>query len=237
MAETTAPKVSAAMGALSSLPALGQGVIASGQGAVGAAKAAPGIVRAATQAQLQSTAQAGGRAAAIGRQAGGWGMGSSMQALAADLAGQGVLGEQRAQGAQQEAETRQAAAQAELDFGMFQEQRAQETLVAGTAAINEINAQARDIMLTERDQWSKLGNAQLAPYLNDPGMPLEAKMAVLNNLSRFNAELGATWDAISPDMQFYVDQIRAMHPEANITLTQAEGARNYTTFFLGEHGG
>lgn len=237
MSEATAPKVTAAQGALSSLPALGQGVIAAGKGAVGAAKAAPGIVRAATQAQLQSTAQAGGRSAAIGRQAGGWGMGSSMQALAADLAGQGVLGTQRAQGAQLEGEARQTAAQAELDFGMFQEQRAQETLVAGTTAINEINALVQSIMIGERDQWAGSANAQLAPYLNDPGMPLEAKMAVLNNLSRFNAELGESWDKLSPDMQFYVDQIRAMHPEANITLTQAEGARNYTTFFLGPHGG
>jgi hypothetical protein len=225
------------MGALGSLPALGQGVIAAGKGAVGAAKAAPGIVRAATQAQLQETAQAGGRAAAMGRQAGGWGMGSSMQALAADLAGQGVLGTQRAQGAQLEAETRQAAAQAGLDFSMFQEQRAQEVLAGETQAINDINALMQNIMLSPRDQWGVAASAQLAPYLNDPGTPLGAKLAALNNMARMNNSYGGSYEDLTPDMKFYYDTVAAMHPEANITMVQETGGKNYTTFAVGEHGG
>lgn len=130
MAEKTYVKQTAAQQALSGMPAVSQAVEAAGRRAVETARAAPGILGSARQAALRSTAQAAGRSAAMGRQAGGWGTGSSMQALAANLAGQQALAGQRLQFAEAETAARQAAAQAGLDYSMFQEQRAADAAAA-----------------------------------------------------------------------------------------------------------
>ena len=123
-------KQTAAQQALSGMPAISQAVETAGQQAVETAQAAPGILGSARQATLRSTAREAGRSAAMGRQAGGWGMGSSMQALAANLAGQQAMAGQRLQFAEAETAARQAAAQAGLDYSMFQEQRAADSAAA-----------------------------------------------------------------------------------------------------------
>jgi hypothetical protein len=123
-------KQTAAQQALSGMPAISQAVETAGQQAVETAQAAPGILGSARQAALRSTAREAGRSAAMGRQAGGWGMGSSMQALAANLAGQQAMAGQRLQFAEADTAARQAAAQAGLDYSMFQEQRASDSAAA-----------------------------------------------------------------------------------------------------------
>tara|TARA_R100001129_G_scaffold176307_1_gene150171 strand:- start:3036 stop:3662 length:627 start_codon:yes stop_codon:yes gene_type:complete len=123
-------KQTAAQQALSGMPAISQAVETAGQQAVETARAAPGILGSARQAALRSTAREAGRSAAMGRQAGGWGMGSSMQALAANLAGQQAMAGQRLQFAEADTAARQAAAQAGLDYSMFQEQRAADSAAA-----------------------------------------------------------------------------------------------------------
>tara|TARA_R110002012_G_scaffold278739_1_gene466484 strand:+ start:37 stop:687 length:651 start_codon:yes stop_codon:yes gene_type:complete len=125
-----APMQTAAQQALSGMSGISQAVETAGQQAVQSAQRAPGILGAARDASLRSTAQAAGRSAAMGRQAGGWGMGSSMQALAANLSGQQAMAGQRLQYAEADTAARQAAAQAGLDFSMFQEQRAAESAMA-----------------------------------------------------------------------------------------------------------
>ena len=124
------PLQTAAQQALSGMPATTQAVGAAGQKAVQEAQRAPGILGAARDASLRGTAQASGRATAMGRQAGGWGMGSSMQALAGNLAGQQALSGQRLQFAEADTAARQAAAQAGLDYSLFQEQRAGDAAAA-----------------------------------------------------------------------------------------------------------
>ena len=125
-----APMQTAAQQALSGMSGISQAVETAGQQGVQSAQRAPGILGAARDASLRSTAQAAGRSAAMGRQAGGWGMGSSMQALAANLSGQQAMAGQRLQYAEADTAARQAAAQAGLDFSMFQEQRAAESAMA-----------------------------------------------------------------------------------------------------------
>ena len=157
-----APMQTAAQQALSGMSGISQAVETAGQQAVQSAQRAPGILGAARDASLRSTAQAAGRSAAMGRQAGGWGMGSSMQALAANLSGQQAMAGQRLQYAEADTAARQAAAQAGLDYSMFQEQRAADAAAAVADIPNQMAVFAGNIGANRRRTQFAITQAQAA---------------------------------------------------------------------------
>ena len=224
-------KLTPAQQAATQMQALGAKVDTAGQKAVQTAQRAPGIIQAARDASLQTTARTAGRSAAQGRQAGGWGMGSSMQALAANLAGSDQMAGQRATFATQEQEARQAGAQASLDQSMFMEQRKQAEIASETQALTDINNIMLNIQSTlPKDSWGAEIAAKMSPYLNDPGTPVNAKMTILNTMSRM-------WHVSNPnrlgnknEMRQYMNAVQAMHPEVNIELMAGTQDYGYDTF-------
>lgn len=180
-------KLTASQVAAQQMSGLSANVGTQAKQAVQTAQRAPGIIQAARDASLQTTARTAGRSAALGRQAGGWGMGSSMQALAANLSASDQLAGQRASFATQEQEARQAGAQAALDESMFAEQRAQESAAATTTAINAVNSLHQNVMSGPRDQWAATGIPVMEGVLFDANQPLEAKLQALNYISRYGA--------------------------------------------------
>lgn len=215
------------------MQSLGAKVDTTAQKAVQTAQAAPGIVQAARDASLQTTARESGRAAAYGRQAGGWGMGSSMQALAANLAGSDKLAGQRASFATQEQEARQAGAQASLDQSMFMEQRKQSEIAGETQQISDINNIMLNIQtMLPQDTWGVEIASKMSPFLNDPGTSINAKMAILNAMSRM-------WHVSNPnrdagegtnEMRQYMNAVQAMHPEVTIEVMAGTSDYGYDTF-------
>lgn len=205
-------------------------VASAGQRAVDVSKGGISVMEGARNAQLQSTAKIGGRAAAEGRQSGGWGMGSSMQSLAANLKVQDSMSTQRAGFAGEIQDLRSTAAQSELDQGVFNLQQEQAEQARATDSIADINAIAMGIMTNLDDkEWRRTASAQMAPYLSDPGFPLQGKITALNNISNLWKNNGVSAAELQDEMANLYAVVQSQYPEKEFELVDETGG-GYTTF-------
>jgi hypothetical protein len=114
---------------------------------------------------------------------------------------------------------------------MFMEQRKQAELAAETQSITDINNIMMNIQTSmPKSTWRAEIPRQMSPYLNDPGTSVNAKMAILNGISRMFHTSGITGVALEGEIAQYIQAVRAMHPDVTITTMGNLPGGGYTTF-------
>ena len=157
-------------------------------------------------------------------------MGSSMQSLAANLKVQDSMSTQRAGFAGEIQDARSTAAQSELDQGVFNLQQAQAEQAQATDSIADINAIAMGIMTNLDDkEWRRTASAQMAPYLSDPGFPLQGKITALNNISNLWRNGGVSPAELQDEMANLYAVVQKQYPGVEFELIDEAGG-GYTTF-------